>query len=79
MKVTIPACDDHQGIYKIDVDVEWVCPVCGQPRGEVQKVKSYDGSRWMIVDGWENPCGHVDTYRAVRYEAIKNANKVHSD
>lgn len=76
MKVTIPACSNHYGIYKIEVDVEWVCPVCGKPRGEIKKVKSYDGCRWMIVDGWENPCGHVDLYSTVRYEAIKNADKV---
>lgn len=70
MKVTIPACDNHDGIYKVTVDVEWICPVCGNPRGEIKKVRSYDGSRWMIVDGWDNPCGHVDSYKAIRFEAI---------
>lgn len=29
---------------------------------------SYDGSRRLACDGWTNPCGHVDTYAAVRVE-----------
>ena len=70
--VTIPACDEHEGIYKVTVCLRWVCPVCGEPRGEPHPVRSYDGSLTMIVHGWFNPCGHIDKYAAVRSEAINN-------
>jgi len=66
--VIIPSCVEHDGIQKICVTLSWACPVCGMPRGETKKVRSYDGSRWMLVDGWTNPCGHVDKYSAVREE-----------
>jgi hypothetical protein len=51
------------------VTVDWVCPHCKGPRGEPFKIPSYDGSRRMIVDGWKNPCGHVDKYADVVDEA----------
>jgi len=30
---------------------------------------SYDGSRFLMVDTWENHCGHIDKYSKVRKEA----------
>jgi rubredoxin len=70
--VEIPDRSRHQGIHKTTVTLEWVCPVCEEPRGEVKKVLSYDGSRRMQVDGWENPCCHVDKYADVIQEAAEN-------
>ena len=70
--VTIPASDQHEGVYKVSVCLRWVCPVCGEPRGEPHPVLSYDGSLRMIVHGWFNPCGHVDKYNDLRNEAINN-------
>ena len=70
--VTIPTNEQHEGIYKVSVCLKWVCPVCGEPRGEPHPVLSYDGSRRMIVHGWFNPCGHVDEYNDLRNEAINN-------
>jgi len=67
--VYIPSCDDHEGIYGRTVTLTWVCPVCGGPRGEPFDTISYDGSRRLHVHGWDNPCGHVDKYDAVRKEA----------
>lgn len=72
MTVTIPACEEHRGFYTRIVTIADTCPVCGERRGDVFKIRSYDGSRWMIVDGWKNPCGHVDKYAAVREEAKRN-------
>lgn len=66
--VMIPSKDEHEGIHTMCVTLPWVCPVCGEPRGEIHRVRSYDGSRWMLVDGWTNPCGHVDKYSKVREE-----------
>ena len=68
-RVQIPAMGEHQGFYTITVELEWRCPVCGGPRGDVRRVLSYDGSRRLECDGWTNPCGHVDKYWAVRQEA----------
>lgn len=74
--VTIPACVEHHGLYKIEVELDWVCPKCGGPRGEVFKTLSYDGSLRMTVDGWHNPCGHIDKYSEVREEVFdKGAGK----
>lgn len=70
--VTIPACQEHQGHYKISVWLEWKCPTCGRERGETFDVLSFDGSRRLGVDGWRNRCGHIDTYHACRREAEAN-------
>lgn len=67
--VTIPACDEHEGYHSLRVTLLWVCPICGGPRGEPHPALSYDGSRRLNVDGWTNPCGHVDGYATVRQEA----------
>jgi hypothetical protein len=68
--VSIPALSQHCGFAGnlISVELRWVCPVCGGPRGEPHQVFSYDGSRRLTCDGWDNPCGHVDTYADVRRE-----------
>ncbi len=71
--VTIPASAEHAGLYSVTVELEWTCPQCGGPRGEVYSGFSFDGSRRLSVDCWQNPCGHVDTYAAVRKEAFTNA------
>jgi len=70
--VTIPAKEDHEGFYSKTVRLYWVCPVCGMPRGELHAAISWDGSRRLDCEGWENPCGHIDKYSAVRAEAAKN-------
>lgn len=70
--VYIPAYDEHDGVYGMYVKLRWVCPICGQPRGQIKSVRSYDGSRVLPCDGWDNPCGHVDKYDACRKEAAEN-------
>ena len=69
--VEIPSCDQHEGLHSVRVELRWACPTCGGPRGEPFRTISYDGSRRLGVDGWKNPCGHVDLYEAVRREARK--------
>lgn len=69
-RVVIPACAEHEGFHSITVEVAWICPECGGPRGEVFRTLSYDGSRRLGCDGWHNPCGHKDSYAAVRAEAL---------
>lgn len=70
--VHIPACDNHEGVYAIDVRLRWVCPKCGRARGKIGGGLSYDGSLCLNVNKWTNPCGHIDKYDAVRKEAAEN-------
>lgn len=70
--VYIPARDEHDGIHGTSVKLRWVCPICGAPRGNVSNGRSYDGSRVLFCDTWDNPCGHVDKYADVRAEAAAN-------
>lgn len=71
--VVIPALESHQGFYATTILLNWECPVCGGPRGEVvHNTRSYDGSCILYCDGWTNPCGHVDKYDSVREEAMNN-------
>jgi hypothetical protein len=69
--VTIRACVEHWGRQKRSVVLKWIFPECGGPRGKkiYHDAQSYDGGFWMYVDGWSNPCGHIDTYNDVRAEA----------
>jgi hypothetical protein len=74
MKVTIPSRADHEGFpgNTITAEISDFCPVCGGKRGEVFETISYDGSRRLYgVSGWQNPCGHIDTYAKVREEIQK--------
>lgn len=70
--VTIPARDQHEGIYSATVSLDWHCPICGEPRGDIFHTRSYDGSRALNCHGWINDCGHIDKYEAVIKEAVKN-------
>jgi RNase P subunit RPR2 len=70
--VYIPARREHQGLYGASVHLVWTCPKCGGERGAPYKTKSYDGSRYLEVDGWSNPCGHIDYYDDLRREARDN-------
>jgi hypothetical protein len=70
MTVTIPSCEQHEGIFLMTVTISDYCPKCGKKRGidTIHKGFSYDGSRRLVVDCWENPCGHVDKYSEIREE-----------
>ncbi len=71
--VYIPARTNHDGVAGIRVKLNWICPQCGGPRGIVAHgCRSYDGSRILYCDSWENPCNHVDKYEDVRQEARDN-------
>lgn len=70
--VYIPARAEHDGTHGINVKLRWVCPICGAPRGKISNGRSYDGSRVLFCNTWQNPCGHVDKYDDVRAEAAAN-------
>lgn len=71
MIVTIPAMQEHEGMFLVTLEISDNCPKCGKPRGKVFGAHSYDGSRRLNVDGWENECGHIDKYEDVRKEGKK--------
>ena len=71
--VIIPACYEHAGMLSWTVALEWVCPICGGPRGEPSGGFSYDGSRRLVVSVWKNPCGHVDKYEDIRRRLLEAA------
>lgn len=68
--VVVPSSGTHGGGQwnTVTLTLDWHCPVCGEARGVPYKTQSYDGRQRITVDGWRNPCGHVDTYEAVRRE-----------
>ena len=69
MHVIIPARQQHEGIFSIEVEISDNCPKCGSKRGtKVWQGFSYDGSRRLYVTMWENECGHIDKYSEVRKE-----------
>lgn len=68
MIATIPASEQHNGIYLVTLEISDQCPVCNGPRGNVFGTHSYDGSRRLNCDGWNNPCGHIDKYAEIRKE-----------
>jgi len=73
MQVTIPSGRVHDGYCGnlITIELDWICPKCGGPRGEIFPTHSFDGSRRLVCDGWRNDCGHIDTYAAARQEFLE--------
>ncbi|PCJ57326.1 MAG: hypothetical protein COA65_09715 [Rhodospirillaceae bacterium] len=67
MQVTIPKITQHDGYpgNAIIINISDICPVCGEKRGVPFKGLSYDGSRRLHVDLWQNRCGHIDRYSDV--------------
>jgi len=69
MQVEIPDREMHEGFHRMTVEIADNCPQCGAQRGTRRwRGFSYDGSRRMEVDCWQNECDHVDKYSAVRAE-----------
>lgn len=68
MTVTIPSITEHAGYYfnLTTIEIADECPKCGKKRGVKRwEGLSYDGSRRLNVDCWENECGHIDKYSDV--------------
>lgn len=51
------------------VTISAYCPSCGRRRGEPRNLNQHEDGAWYASDVWDNPCGHLDTYRAVIAEA----------
>lgn len=57
------------------VEIADTCPQCGGKRGEPFGMNQCDDGAYYWVQGWHNPCGHVDHYEAVAREAKALAEK----
>ena len=73
--VRIPLHLGHASV-EVSVDLVWKCPICGRRRGEPFSTHAFDGSMRLYVDGWENPCGHIEKYEDVWQEARARGIKV---
>jgi len=51
------------------VELPWVCPRCGGPRGEPEVGLAFTGSHRMYPHQWTNPCGHRDWSKNLLAEA----------
>lgn len=63
----------YHGVRIDEVTVPWVCCTCGGPRGEPYIASQIEDGEALWVHRWENPCGHVDKYRAVAAQAAETA------
>lgn len=71
--VRIPTAELVNGWRQVlTVEVDWICPVCDGPRGDATPAIAYDGRHQMHVDGWANPCGHIDMYSDVELEGSRS-------
>lgn len=55
--------------YPMKVEIADECPQCGGPRGEPYAYHFCEDESWYTVDKWDNPCGHIDKYKACYFEA----------
>ena len=70
--ITVALSRENLQLCSIPLLVNWYCPRCGTPRGEIMTTQIPMGSTSLEVNFWVNPCGHHDTYRAMVSEAITN-------
>ena len=57
------------GVILRTVTIAASCPRCGGPRGKPRVVRGCEDGEYYWVHTWDNPCGHIDHYRAVLAEA----------
>lgn len=55
--------------HPLTVEISDNCPACGGPRGIPYWHRFYETGDWHSVNRWDNPCGHIDKYKAAFEEA----------
>lgn len=55
--------------YPKTITISAFCPKCGQRRGKPYQINQHEDGEWFSLDRWDNPCGHLDTYREALLEA----------
>lgn len=63
--------------YALPLLYNMVCPICGGERGEPKKHTIRVACKDIEVDAWDNPCGHVDNYKDLYFEAFDNGLNEH--
>lgn len=71
VNVPLQSVSDHS-LSVIALRLKWVCPVCGQPRGQVFESPVTLNKQRVITSLWGNPCAHLDRYDQVVAEAANN-------
>ncbi|MDH5594032.1 MAG: hypothetical protein OEY68_06460 [Gammaproteobacteria bacterium] len=67
--VTIPIVSNDKIVDVTQIKIYGNCPVCGGQRGQSMPRFFWEENHVYECDGWENPCGHIDYYEAVRNES----------
>lgn len=74
--VEIPRCSEHEGfpgnIIRVAIPAKCECGK-GDRAVKIWRGLSYDGSRRLGVDCWQNSCGCIDKYSMIR-EKLKEGN-----
>lgn len=70
--ITVALPDKNQQTQTFDVSINWLCPCCGETRGEPMNTTLTVKGKSFDVNFWVNPCGHFDDYNAIVNEAINN-------
>jgi hypothetical protein len=80
MNVTIMYRNSYHGgdgwtYYPLLVTIMNNCPKCGAPRGKPKPHNQCEDGEFFCVDVWNNPCGHLDSYKDVYFESRKELTK----
>lgn len=57
--------------YPMTVTIADDCPKCGCKRGKPYYYRFCEDGEWFEVEKWENPCGHIDTYKECFFENME--------
>ncbi|WDD99954.1 hypothetical protein [Thalassomonas actiniarum] len=71
-QITVALSRTSLELCTLPLQVNWYCPRCNAPRGEVMQTQIPIGRQSLKVNFWVNPCGHHDSYRAMVSEAMTN-------
>lgn len=55
--------------YPMKIKISDQCPTCGEQRGNPIQYTFCEDGDWIVVDRWENECGHIDSYKDVYLES----------
>lgn len=74
MKVTIMYRNSFEGgdgwtFYPREIEISDWCPQCGIRRGIPYPKQYCEDGEFYTVHNWDNPCGHVDSYKEVYLES----------
>ena len=60
---------DGWKFYPKTIEIDDYCQECGEKRGKPYAHTFHECGEWYGVNRWDNPCGHIDTYKDVWHES----------